>query len=204
MRHPGSIVSTVALILAVALPCAPPASAGAPGPTRFIETLGEKTIAAITRENVSDEARFEEFGRLFRESFAIDAISRFALGRHWRRATEEQRKEYRSLFADFIVRTYAGRFRQYSGETLTVEGEREINERDTIVSSRINTPDGTSIRVDWRVRTKGGDHKIVDIIVEDVSTVLAQREEFASMIRRGGGSIEGLIAELRERVRPAE
>ena len=201
MRRPGPVVSTFALL---ALLCAPSVSAGAPGPTRFIEALGEKTIAAITRENVSDEARFEEFGRLFRESFDIDTISRFVLGRHWRRATGEQRKEYRSLFADFIVRTYAGRFRQYSGETLTVDEEREVNERDTIVSSRINTLDGPSIRVDWRVRTKGSDHKIVDIIVEGVSTVIAQREEFASMIRRGGGSIESLIAELRERVRPAE
>lgn len=200
MRLPGLVVSTFALL---ALSCAPPASAEAPGPTRFIETLAEKTIAAITRENVSDEARFEEFGRLFRESFDIGAISRFALGRHWRRATAEQRKEYRSLFADFIVHTYAGRFRQYSGETLTVDGEREVNERDTIVSSRINTRDGR-IRVDWRVRTKGGDHKIVDIIVEGVSTVLAQREEFASMIQRGGGDVESLIAELRERARPAE
>ncbi len=201
MRRPGPVVSTFALL---ALLCAPSVSAGAPGSTRFIEALGEKTIAAITRENVSDEARFEEFGRLFRESFDIDTISRFVLGRHWRRATGEQRKEYRSLFADFIVRTYAGRFRQYSGETLTVDEEREVNERDTIVSSRINTLDGPSIRVDWRVRTKGGDHKIVDIIVEGVSTVITQREEFASMIRRGGGSIESLIAELRERVRPAE
>lgn len=200
MRRPGLVVSIFALL---ALSCAPPASAEAPGPTRFIETLAEKTIAAITRENVSDEARFEEFGRLFRESFDIGAISRFALGRHWRRATKEQRKEYRSLFADFIVHTYAGRFRQYSGETLTVDGEREVNERDTIVSSRINTRDGR-IRVDWRVRTKGGAHKIVDIIVEGVSTVLAQREEFASMIQRGGGDIESLIAELRERARPAE
>ena len=201
MRRPGLVVSIFALL---ALSGAPPASAEAPGPTRFIETLAEKTIAAITRENVSDEARFEEFGRLFRESFDIGAISRFALGRHWRRATEEQRTEYRSLFADFIIRTYAGRFRQYSGETLTVDEEREVNERDTIVSSRINTRDGPSIRVDWRVRTKGGDHRIVDIVVEGVSTVLAQREEFASMIRRGGGDVESLIAELRERARPAE
>ena len=202
MHRPRLVVSTFALL---ALFCAPPASAEGPGsPTHFIETLAEKTVAAITRENVSDEAWFEQFKQLSRESFDIDAISRFALGRHWRRATAEQRKEYRSLFADFIVRTYAGRFRQYSGETLTVDGEREVNERDTIVSSRINTPDGPSIRVDWRVRTKDGAHKIVDIGVEGVSTVLAQREEFASMIRRGGGDVESLIAELRERARPAE
>ncbi len=182
----------------------PPASAEMSGPGRFIESLGKETVAAIARQDVSEEARSEKFERLFRKSFDVAALSRFVVGPYWRRATEEQRKEYQPLFADFIVATYARRFRQYSGETLTVDGERQASARDTIVSSRIDTPDGPAVRVDWRVRTRNGDHRIVDVIVEGVSMAATQRDEFVSVIRRGGGGLETLIAALRKKAKPAE
>ena len=38
------------------------------------------------------------------------------LGRHWKTATKEQRKEYRAIFVEFIVRVYASRFDSYGGE----------------------------------------------------------------------------------------
>ena len=200
-RRLSSLASTLVLFM---LLCLLPASAETLGPRQFIESLGEETIGAITRENISEEARFREFERLFRMAFDVDAISRFVLGRYWRRATKEQQGEYQSLFADFIVHTYASRFRQYSGETLAVNSERKASGRDTIVSSQINTPEGPSVRVDWRVRTKRDDHKVVDVIVEGVSMAITQRHEFASVIRRGGGGIETLIAELRKKSKPTD
>ncbi len=44
-----------------------------------------------------------------------------------------------------------------------------------------------------------GQNKIIDIIVERVSMVTTQKEEFVSVIRRGGGKVESLLGELRER-----
>lgn len=190
------IASTIALF---ALVYVMPASAESSTPRQFIESLGEETIRAITQPDVPEDARLSEFERLFRRGFDVNTISRFVLGRYWRRATPQQRKEYQTLFADFIVTTYASRFRQYSGETLSVDGERKASQRDTIVSSEIVAPQGPPIRVDWRVRTKNDDHKIVDVIVEGVSMAITQRDEFASVIRRGGGDIEALISELREK-----
>lgn len=189
----ASILALIALVFVV------PASAETFGPKQFIESLGEETIGAITNPDVSEELRLTEFERLFRKGFDVNTISRFVLGRYWRRATPEQQQEYQALFAEFIVQTYANRFRQYSGETIAVDGEREASKRDTIVSSQINAPDGPAVRVDWRIRTQGEGHKIVDVIVEGVSMAITQRDEFASVIRRGGGDIEALISELRQK-----
>ena len=200
-RRLNPIATTLALI---ALVFVLPASAETLSPKQFIESLGEETIGAITKSDVSDDSRHTEFERLFRKGFDVNTISRFVLGRYWRRATPQQQEEYQALFADFIVRTYASRFRQYSGQTLAVDGERVANKRDTIVSSQINTPDGPAVRVDWRVRTKGDGHKIVDVVVEGVSMAITQRDEFASVIRRGDGEIEALISELRQKALPAE
>ena len=180
-----------------------PASAEMLSPKQFIESLGEETIGAITKPELSEDARLVEFERLFRKGFDVDTISRFVLGRYWKLATPKQREEYQVLFADSIVRTYANRFRQYSGETLVIDGEREASKTDTIVSSEINIPDGPPVRVDWRVRLKNGAFRIVDVIVEGTSMALTQRDDFASVIRRGGGDIEALISELRVKAKPA-
>jgi len=187
------VIALSALLLAVS------SSAETPGPKQFIESLGEETISAITNPNVSEKDRLTEFSRLFRKGFDVDTISRFVLGRYWRRATDEQKVEYQTLFADFILTTYANRFRQYSGERLLVDGERAADKRDTIVLSKIKPPVRPAIRVDWRVRKTGADHKIIDVIVEGVSMAITQRDEFASVIRRGGGRVETLIAELQEK-----
>lgn len=198
-RRLTSVVSFfVLLTLAISLP----AAAQTLNPKQFIESLGEETISAITQPDVSEDARLEEFERLFRKGFDVDTISRFVLGRYWRQASPQQRDEYQKLFADFIIHTYASRFRQYSGETLLVDGERKATERDTIVSSQINTPDGPPVRVDWRIRSNSEDYKIIDVIVEGVSMAITQRDEFASVIRRGGGQVETLIEELREKSKP--
>ena len=189
----ASILALSALLFAL------PSTAETLSPRQFIESLGEETIGAITNADVSEEDRLTEFARLFRKGFDVDTISRFVLGRSWRRASDEQKVEYQSLFADFIVTTYANRFRQYSGEKLLVDGERPASKRDTIVSSEIKPPDGPAVRVDWRVRKTGDDHKIIDVIVEGVSMAITQRDEFASVIRRGGGGVETLIAELRNK-----
>ena len=123
-RRLSSLASALVLFM---LLCLLPASAETLGPRQFIESLGEETIGAITRENISEEARFGEFERLFRMAFDIDAISRFVLGRYWRRATKEQQREYQSLFADSSSTPMPAGFRQYSGETLAVNGEREAS-----------------------------------------------------------------------------
>ncbi len=53
--------------------------------------------------------------------------------------------------------------------------------------------------VDWRVRQVGGGYKVVDILVEGVSMALTQRSDFASVIQRGGGDIEVLLEQLRQK-----
>jgi phospholipid transport system substrate-binding protein len=53
----------------------------------------------------------------------------------------------------------------------------------------------------WRVRPKGDSFKIVDVMVEGVSMSQTQRKEYASVIRRNGGQVEGLLAEMRQKVK---
>jgi phospholipid transport system substrate-binding protein len=173
------------------------ASAKADSPAGFIADLGDRAIRTLADTSVGDSRRHIQFRTLFLEGFDVRALSLYAIGRYWRKASKDERVEYQRLFTEFIVNTYASRFGQYSGEKLKVTGERAIKGKDTIVHSEILRPKGAPVRVDWRVRMRKSGYKVIDIIVEGVSMAITQREEFSTVIRRNGGSVEGLISELR-------
>ncbi len=165
-------------------------------PAQFVKALGERAIALLTSEGSTPEGRKQQYRKLLDEGFAVNTIGRFVLGPYWRAATREERDEYLVLFRDFVLDTYSQRLDGYAGETFDVIKSQPLDERDTMVSTEIRGSEGPAIRVDYRVRSQEGIHKIVDVLVEGISLVVTQRAEFASVINREG--FEGLLERLRE------
>jgi phospholipid transport system substrate-binding protein len=60
----------------------------------FVQSLADRAVTALTTDGITMDTRRRQFRDVIRQSFAIDSIARFALGRYWRRATEENRIEY--------------------------------------------------------------------------------------------------------------
>jgi phospholipid transport system substrate-binding protein len=172
-----------------------------PEASRFILDLAEKAITGLTRSDVSASERDQRFRELFHEGFDVPAIARFALGRHWRTASEAERAEYIKLFEELIIQTYSHRFTGYAGETLRVAGTRKGGEGEVVVTTELVRLQGPPVKVDWRVFRVGSEFKIYDIVVEGVSMSITQRDEFAALIQRQGGRVEGLLTALREKVR---
>ena len=74
----------------------------------------------------------------------------------------------------------------------------------SLVSSEIVRPNGAPpAKVDWLLTEHDGAYKISDVIVEGVSMAVTQRSEFASVIQRHGGQVEGLITALRQKTESA-
>ena len=185
--------------LAVALWSSESAAAEDPSDeaAKFVRRLGNEAIAILSTTNATDEQREERFRDLLDRGFAVDTIARFVLGRHWRTATPEERLEYRRLFRLYVLDTYASRLDGYAGETFDILKAQPINERDTMVSTQIiRTDGGPPIRVDYRVRQREEQYKVVDVQVEGVSLLKTQRSEFGSIIDREG--FEGLVELLRQ------
>ncbi len=164
----------------------------------FISGLTEKGIGILKIGDESEDLRKKEFKELLHNNFDMKTIARFALGRYWRTITKEEQKEYLKLFENMIVEVYSRRFSDYNGQKIDIISARPEGRADAIVSSVITPENGSEINVDWRVRKKkDGQLKVIDIVVEGVSMSLTQRSDFASVIQRGGGKIEVLLAHLR-------
>ena len=170
----------------------------------FVTNLTQRGISSLTGRGVGETDRARRFRQLLTENFDVPTIARFVVGRYWRVASEPERQEYMNLFADMLVGMYSSRFGDYQGEQVRVTGSRQSQEGDIFVSSELARGQGQPpVRFEWVLRRDGGSFKIVDIRVEGVSMAVTQRDEFGSIIQRGGGQFSALLQTMRQRAAQA-
>jgi phospholipid transport system substrate-binding protein len=169
----------------------------------FIEAVGGEALSLIAADRLTGSASVDRFRRLFNRAVDVPYVARFVLGRFWNTANAEQQAEFVRLFEAWVVAIYADRFRAYAGERFSVVAARADGARDAIVSTDIERPGGPAIRVEWRVRTQDATMRVIDVAIANISMTRTQREEFESVILRGGGRIEVLLDDLRRRARLA-
>jgi phospholipid transport system substrate-binding protein len=175
-----------------------PAILAAADPAAVINNLGNRALEVLGK-NATPAQRAARFHELFREDFDVPGIARFVLGRYWKTATPEQQEEFTKLFEDYIALVYSSQLAAYSGETLKVTGSRAEAE-GAVVASEIVRPTGAPpVKVEWHLAGQSGTFKIRDVAVDGISMAVTQRSEFASVIQRNGGQVQGLIAMLREK-----
>ena len=175
-------------------------AADADSALKFVKSTAESGLTFLSNPKSTRDEKKVEFKKLLNNSFDLDTIGRFALGRYWNQATPAQQQQYQALFRKMVVEVYSDRFNDYKGQKFEVKSARTISDTDSLVTSVIVPTDGSeNVQVDWRVRTKGGANKIVDVLVTGVSMGVTQRSDFSSVIQRGGGNIDVLIDYLKKK-----
>lgn len=207
----GNSIKILPLLLVLMLwtsPCVHAGAARAPttsqvaGAQEFVDVMAKKTVALLRDDSLSKKQKRSQYRTLLFANFDMDTIGRFVLGTYWQASTPAQRKEYQKLFREMIASDWADRFEDYKGEKFEIRaGHKAEKVSDTLVSSVIIPSDKPDIDVTWRVRSRDGRYKIVDVNVEGVSLTVMQRSDFSSVIQSGGGNVEALLAALRRKIR---
>lgn len=193
------MISRRAFVLFAALAVAGGPAAASADPAAFVKDMATRAIGVLKDTAGGDAKKREtEFRRIFRDNFDIAEIGKFVLGIHWRNASAEQRSEYLKEFETYVVRTYAERLSEYSGEQLEVGRVQSQGEKN-FVDSVIRRPNGAPpIRIVWEVEKSGAGYKVVDLKIENVSMSQTQRSDFSSYISQNGGKVDALIARLKQ------
>ena len=201
----GCMALSILLIGSSLAPSAMAKSQGrplAPGEaTAFIEDLGDEAVAMLSSKSLSDYESIRQFRQLLNKRFALKGIARFVLGRYWRIADFPQRRRYLKLFEDYIVNSYAARFRNYDGEKFIVLSENIDNRGWAVVTTRIKRPGGDPIEVLWHLQERLGTVRIVDVMIEGISMSLTQRSDFAASVRTAGGDLDKFLDTLEIKIR---
>jgi phospholipid transport system substrate-binding protein len=170
-------------------------------PTESIRQTTDKIIAILQDPAFQEPKKEPERKRLIRlaadERFNWREMARRSLARHWKKRTNEEKQEFVALYADLLERTYMNRIENYSGEKVTYDGER-IEGNYSLVNITVYTSQDLEIPVQYRLKKRGSDWLIYDVLVEGVSLINNYRQQFNDIILKS--SYEDLVEQLRKKV----
>tara|TARA_Y100000590_G_C15281924_1_gene849148 strand:+ start:25 stop:618 length:594 start_codon:yes stop_codon:yes gene_type:complete len=163
----------------------------------FVEKFADEAIMILGNEQISKNEKNDQFTNLVMSAIDLNLISQFVLSKTWKSATNEQKERYISAFKTYFINSYANKLDQYSNEKIIVNGAEEAG-KYVIVDTNIvrEGTDTLKINLKWRLLNKNGDIKIIDLNIEGISLVIAQREEFQSFLANNNGDLEALIEKI--------
>lgn len=132
------------------------------------------------------------------------ASSKWVLGKHWRRASKDQKLAFIRQFRALLLRFYSVALAEYL-TTNTVSEDMfvflplrgDTNTKRVTVHSEIHAPSGSIIPIKYSMHLTKKGWKVYDVSIEGISMITTYRTSFASEIKQKG--LDGLIASLAER-----
>mgnify|MGYP001230670399 FL=1 len=163
----------------------------------FVKTFSEKAISILSNTEITEQEKSEKFTAIVMSSIDLNLISKFVLSKTWKNASDDQKERYLNAFKTYFVNSYANKLNQYSGEKVKIIGS-EVKGKYTIVESNIirEGTDTLQINLKWRILNRDGDIKIIDLNIEGISLIIAQREEFQSFLLNNNSDLDQLITKL--------
>jgi phospholipid transport system substrate-binding protein len=169
-------------------------------PMQIVQGIADQLATAI--EGHRDELKRDKekliaiIDDVFLPHFDIDYASILVLGRHAREATPAQRDRFAKAFYNSITHRYAEGLLNYTrGKVKVLPFNGDLNDKRTVVRTQVVLDDGKLVSIDYAFRkSRSGDWKAYDVIIEGISYVTNYRNQVDAEIRKVG--IEQLITNL--------
>ena len=171
------------------------------GASALVKEMADAVKLAVEADYASEEARIAAVDGLIDTYFDFQGITRFSAGRYWKKATEEERTTYSTLFRKVLTGLAARQFDQLKGLNYTVTDAVSKGKKLVLVTGIMSDPTGAQADavVSWRVSTKEGEAPlIIDVEIENISMLITQQQENTAIIRKNGGKFSSLIDVLED------
>jgi len=200
-----ALVTAIAMGTLVASPSfaqdpAPAAASATQTPEQIIQSIADQLATAI--DGHRDELKQNQdklisiIDEVLLPHFDIDYASILVLGQHAREATPAQRERFAKAFYNSITHRYAEGLLDYTrGRVKVLPFSGDLNDKRTVVRTQVVMDDGKLVSIDYAFRkSRSGDWKAYDVIIEGISYVTNYRNQVDAEIRKNG--IDGLITNL--------
>jgi phospholipid transport system substrate-binding protein len=168
-------------------------------PKQFIQEVVDEVKKVLAGTN-SKEFKTKKLSEMALKTVDIKGVAYYSLGNYRKELSDEQLKEYLSLFEKYFLKSFTSRLTDYSEPKIEVLSTEVLNPKYTIVKSLLlGTDKKPAVNIEWRVYTKNPDKPLIrDLIIEGLSLARTQKEEFSSVIETNNGDITKLFITLKE------
>ena len=169
----------------------------------IVQKLIEK-IQNIQETKYTEEEKRTEFLKVIQTFFDMNIVAKASTGPYWRTATSNEKKRYTELITELIADVTASQLGDISNVEFQLHSSFQKGDKMVIVSGELLVPNQSTskINVNWRFSTPDSDvPKIIDVEFENISMLVAQKEENVAIIRKNGGVFSALITSIEEKLR---
>lgn len=195
-------VSCVALMLAVVMLHTTHSFAQGKAPDVIVKESTEAFLADVEQNKdiykADNEKLYAMVERLVEKNLDTQRIGRLVLGKHWRKASDDQRGRFLDAFRNLMMKTYATAIFEYEGQPITFRPlKMKEGADDVVVKTDIETGQGRKVAVNYSMGLNDGTWQIYDVNVAGVSLVTSYRASYTREVKRRG--IDGLIEALEKK-----
>jgi len=173
------------------------------GPNELVTKVAQDTL----RDLDAHRAEYKKNPKKIREvvdktmlpHFDTAYAAQLVLAKHWREATQEQRKRFVEAFYQSLLQNYGEALAEFTPDRLRIlpyQGKPD----DTVatVRSEVRRDNGTRVPVNYSLRKTPQGWKAYDVTIEGVSYVKSFRTDFSAEIQQKG--LEPVIQRLESQV----
>lgn len=209
LQRPGLVANGAAIrrstsacallvFLLLGLTALPPAVTGAAeSPTAVVRHTTDAVLAVLADTNLTADQKRHEIEQIVYAHFDFRTLSRLVLARNWKRLTPPQQTDFVEEFKKHLSLTYGKNVERYNNERAIVLSDRQEPGGDWTVKTKVVRPTASDFRVDYRLRKRHGEWRVIDVIVEGVSLVANYRSQFQEIVSNEGPA--KLIERLHEK-----
>lgn len=158
---------------------------------RVVEILKDPRLQRDTKVG----ERRQRLRQAIAPRFDFEEMAKRSLGQHWQR-NAARKDEFVPVFARFVQDSYVSSIESYKNEKILYTRER-VDKDFAQVDTKVITIKGDEIPINYRLHLVGGQWKVYDVVIENVSLVNNYRSQFHRILDTA--SFDDLIKRLQEK-----
>jgi phospholipid transport system substrate-binding protein len=167
-------------------------------PTAVVRETIDRVVEILQQTDSTRDEKLRNIESLSEERFNFSLMSKLVLGRYRKKLSEAQSADFLAEFRKHLSLTYGRRLMDFSDEKIEIGEARTEAKGDVTVSTKIvGGAAGDGVALDYRLRERDADWKVIDVIIEGVSLVSNFRSQVQEIVTEKGA--DQLIEMLREK-----
>jgi phospholipid transport system substrate-binding protein len=174
-------------VIGLAMALLLPAILQAATPTESVRQTVDNITAILKDPALKGEQKKKERREKLKEviyrRFDFTEMAKRSLGSEWRRHSPEEQKEFVQLFRELLENAYLDKIESYSGQEVRYLKER-VDNNYAEVDTKLVDNKGQEFSIVYRLYNTGGDWKVYDVVIEDISLVNNYRAQFSRVLAK--------------------
>ena len=147
------------------------------------------------RSDAQKKSRRAQLSQAIARRFDFADMAQRALGQHWQARAAGERAYFVKVFSGLLEDAYLDQIEPYAGDRFVYLRESRDGEFAEVDTKALGIQ-GDELSVGYRLRARGGEWKVYDLVIENVSVVNNYRSQFNRVL--SGAPFSDLLKKLRD------